>query len=357
MTELLEILRVILPSVTAGGLIAVFLLIYFVMFPQKVERWGALLLRLIYGLSSGYEFIRVRIDRRVVASNIQAQINTVCDRINKEAPEVLPNRIMIEWVKTETKEAFIKGGEVIVRLKAYRNQERNVVEGTLLYLRKGFLPRSKQYLDDTLRKGCEFTVASQIFVADRSTDAYGYFFDKELTPARQDDPRLERDMQTIQHLDSKGYFSRVFLVEVRQTGERLLGTMPTDEISAELRQFAHFLQTIATKSRDEDVPLTFLRVRIKVGVVLVAKREKIQYLGIEPYVQKVHWLVRRGCERIYISAWGKELSAWVMDIKRQVRGRSVNVLREYKVPIGGATTGILLVCQANNTYLARQRES
>jgi transcription antitermination factor NusA-like protein len=342
----------------SSGSIGTTVLIFFLLFylnPGILEHWMNIIGPIASRLSTNLPKIKRKVERLRVAYAIQDAVNVICDRINKQAPDVLPHALKIEWIKTSTLTSFIQNGEVIVRLKNHVNQDKNIVDATLIYLKVGFLPRAKECLDITLRKACEFKVASKIFDAKRETGAYGYFVENELKPAINSNAISNQDMQILEDLESVGYFTRVFLSEVKQTGEKLLGTLPTPSIQQELRTFASFLQTIATKG-DERVPLSFKGIKVKASVVLVADRDTIYRYGRVPYINRISRCVREGYESIYVSGWGEEFTKDVIAIKKEVERKTVNILRRYDHTVKGQLKGILLVCQANLRHLAIQKE-
>jgi transcription antitermination factor NusA-like protein len=333
------------------------ILVFLFLHPDKFEHWGAIFWRIIYFSTRGISKIRQKVDRHVVASSIQDSVNGVCEQINKESPDVLPHALKIEWVHSESPESFIKNGQAVVRLKHYANQDRNIVDSTLLYLKTGLLPRSKNYLDSTLRQSCEFKVATKVFMARRDTGAYDYFLENNLIPTINTNLSIKEDIQMLEDLDSKGFFTRVFLAEIKQTGEKLLGTIPTSAIQQELRNFAVFLRKIANKKRGEREPLDFKGVKVKAAMVLLADREVIQLYAIKPYINRVKISSYEGYDSIYISGWGEEFIKKVIDVKKEIAGKFVTVLRTYvNYPIKDQLKGILLVCQSNLSYLARRRE-
>lgn len=270
-----EWIRLLIGSGLTGATLLTVVLIFLFKNPDKFGHWMAIFYKILYSVFASFPRIKQKIDRYVVASSIQDTVNGVCEQINKQSPDVLPHALKIEWVQSETPESFIKKGQTIVRLKHYINQDRNIVDSTLLYLKVGLLPLSKNYLDTPLRKSCEFKVATKVFAARRDTGAYGYFMENELKPAIKIDPTLNHDLQVLEDLDSVGFFSHLFLTEVKQTGDKLPGTMPTQAVQQELRNFASFLQKIANKGPDERVPLNFKGVKVKTAVVLVAKKKQL----------------------------------------------------------------------------------
>lgn len=355
-SEWVKLIEWLIKGTISGTALFIVGIIFLFLHPDKFEHWMAMFFRFFYYLFSSFPKIKRKIDRYAVASSLQDAINGVCERINKQSPGILPHAFKIEWVQTDNPESFMTNGQVVVRLNHYENQDKNIVDSTLLYLKVGLIPRSKNYLDKTLRKSCEFKVATQIFAANRENGAFDYFIENELNPAVLAEPNLNKDLQILEDLDSVGFFSHVFLTEVKQTGEKLMGTMPVVSVQQELRSFALFLQTIANKGWDENVPLAFKGVKIKAAVILVAKKETIRSFGIEPYINRISRCTREGYESIYVTGWGESFAENVIDIKREVEGSFVSVLRRYDYPVKDQLKGILLVCQSNLSHLVQQKE-
>jgi transcription antitermination factor NusA-like protein len=321
----------------------------------KLEHYASLVYRALYFLTSIIPKIRNKLERHTVALSIQDSVNGICDQINKNSSDILPHAMKIEWVRKEDPESFVKKGQVVVRLRHYANQDKNIVDAALLYLKIGLLPRARTCLDKYLRKSCEFKVASQIFSADRKTGAYDYFYENELLPAIGADIRIRNDLQMIDDIDSVGYFAPLFLSEVKHVGEKLMAAVPNVAIQQEIRDFANFLEVIANKGAQERVPLTFKGLKIKVAVVLVATKETIDRYDISPYVNAIYIHVREGYDSIYISGWGGLFSKKVIEIKNEVERNLVTVIKRYDSVIRNDRKGILIECQSNIGYLAERR--
>ncbi|MHA1285677.1 MAG: hypothetical protein ACTSQP_24515 [Promethearchaeota archaeon] len=335
----------------------ILIIFYFLLNPDKVERWAAIIYRVFYFLlSTAPKFIKSTIDRRTVATSIQNTINSICEQINKEAPDIIPYPVKIEWVNSQNVESYMYQRQIIVRLRHFSNQDKNIVNTTLWYLKSGFLPKSKNFLDDSLKRSCEYKIAVKIFSARRDSGALDYFIEKELKPSLNSDINLQNDLQLLEDLDSIGFFTRVFLIEIKFTGEKLLGAIPTSLIQQEIRNFAEFLREIAKKGKHEDVPLSFKGQKIKSAIILVARHEILEKYGIEPYVRRISKLVNNGYESIYITGWGEEFVKKVIQIKNEAKRESIIVLRRYDYLLGENRKGILFICQSNYNYLARQKK-
>ena len=331
------------------------LVIYLFNRPDKFEHWMNLFYRLLYSVSSSFPKFKRKIDRRLVAVSIQDAVNNVCNSINREAPEAIPHALKIQWVKTDAPDSFISKGIAVVRLKHYDNQDKNIVDSTLIYLKQALLPRVKNYMDRTLCHGCEYKVASKIFINKLDSGAYDFFMKNELAPAVLENKELEEDIKTINNLDSNGIFTRIFLTEVTLTGKKLLGSVPTARIKNELRSFAKFLEIIATKGRDKKEPLTFSGSTIKTAVILVAKHETISAYGIDPYISRLAKSIKSGCDSIYLSGWGDENVSAVVNIKRKIEKKMVTVLNRFDYQLSNEIKAILICAQPQSSYLIQKK--
>lgn len=352
-----SILKIILDAAIGLGVgvgVAVAIVLYLFHHPDKFEHWVALFYRALFFAFSGFPILKRKIDRYAVAASIQDSVNGACETVNRQSPGTFPHAVRIDWVQAESKESFIKRGQVVVRLKHFEDQDKNIVDATLLYLKVGFLPRARHYLDTSLQKGCLYKAALEIFAQNRDSGAYRYFLENEVTPELLSNPDLKYDLEVLDSLDTVGYFTRIFLCEVRHIGEKLVGNIATPAIQQELREFSRFLQAIATKGRNEDVPLSFNGAKIKVALVLVAKRQVILFRGITPYVNRIMRLVRDGYDSIYIAGWGDEFAGQIEGIKGELSSLSVKLLRRYVYKINTQTKAVLLVCQSDRSYIAKQ---
>lgn len=199
---ILELLKIVV-SLGSGAAI---LLIIILVFPNMYDKWKRIILEVLYWLSGSIAKLRQFIDRRLVAASIQEIVNGTCEKINYDCSEVMPHALKIQWVRSVTPEAFVKNGVVVVRLRNYLNQDRNLVEATCLFLKAGFLPRVKNFLDARLRQCCELKIAATIFATDRAGAALDYFVHNVLEPALSSDSELEKDMAMLDDMESVGFF-------------------------------------------------------------------------------------------------------------------------------------------------------
>jgi hypothetical protein len=304
-TPMIEEIKFILAVVATPTVSVLAILIYLFNKPEKLDQWAALMYKFFSFITQRFGVLKSRVERGLIAADIQAVINTTGQELSRESPGTLPHMVKVEWIKDDNVQSYLKDGKVIVRLNRQVDQARNVVVTTLAYLSKGLLPRSKMYLDDILRQATDFAVAKRMFAASRETGAAQYFFSEIFEPAIKQTPQLYQDAGTLDALQNIGYFSHVYLTELRELGEQLWPATPSERIFSEIRRFVDFLHVIAKKERNEDVPLQFQGARLKAAILLVARPIILQEIGIRAYERRVAWLIRNGFNSIYINGWGE----------------------------------------------------
>jgi transcription antitermination factor NusA-like protein len=347
--QMLLTLKILLPGIPIGLVLGLAISLYWIAHPVKFERLKALLCRGLSCLNERWEYGRVAMD-------LQATINNVGEQIDKQAPKVLPHALKIEWVKDGDEEAILRRGEIIVRLNRYESQDRNLVVATLKYLGRGLLPRARSYIDDRLRRSTEYTVAKRVFGSARAIGASDYFFKEILKPVLKEEPDLRKDCDLLDTLDGAGYFSRIFLTEVREFGERTLPATPTRDHAGEIRAFAEFLYTVAKERRK--IKLHFPGVKIKVATILVAKEETVRQWGLSPHLRRIKMRVREGIDSIYLCGRGENINL-VRELARMAeQTEQIRILRSYVYPLTPrrGKKGIVIACQSNESFLRKEAE-
>jgi transcription antitermination factor NusA-like protein len=339
------------------AVIGFILIISLILFSHILEKFELLILRYLIPFCKQLPRLYKWIDKQQVALSIQSTINSVCNQINSGAPGIIPHQIKIQWVKTDTPESFIDRDKAVVRLRYFPNQDKNIVTSTLYYLNVGLLPRAKNLLDKNLLKSCLLKVANNIFASRKDTGASDYFLENEYYPIIKENPSIGEDISLLDSLDLVGFFHRVFLNEIRFTQQKLLSRVPSELMRKEVREFAVFLQRIATKIEKQNVPLLFNGAKIRAGIILVARKDLIERYDIKPYINRLKIMIRQGIESIYIAGWGNEFIKKVKEIKDAINMKHVIIVSNQYYNLGPNLKAMLIYCQANIEYLTKIKEA
>ena len=283
-----------IPGILVFG---IFLVIWFALNIEKLEALGAWIARLFARWSKASE-------KKFIELDIQSKVNDFSKNVAREIGIRGQPGVKIEWVDTRSidRDAFFKEGQLVLRMSTFRRQEENIVNATIAYIRKTVLFRARSYFDRVIDKGIDLTLASKVFVKDKESPALEYFQEDILRPAVQADSELLECLKRLSEMDRYGYFTRIFLRELATFADKF-PSLPTPEDLAETRDFADFLFQIVMQV--EDAPLQFFGHRIKVGIILVARKGRAAVGVLGPYLKAASINIERGTKTIYVCSRGK----------------------------------------------------
>ena len=254
--------------------------------------------------------------------------------LSKDAENLIPYGLKIEWVKETEKEAFLKDGQIIVRMQHHGNQDKNFVNAVMAYVPKAVIPQARTYLHETINKSIDFTMVKKILMTQREGNTLDYFKSSVFIPESTKDDYLRYYCLKMEKLDEKGMFTQMLLQEFLNLARKLYPKYPNDDIFEETLNFADFLENIAEKEPGEDVRLKFEGKYINVTVILVAKSEVIFYRGIEPYINRVNDAIKQNVENIYVSAWGSNVADAEEVVKQFSKNENIHITKtKYKLPV------------------------
>lgn len=288
-------------SFFGGGSLVAFLVLWGLKNLDKIEVLLAWFYRTFSWACGKWEYGKA-------ATEIQVIVNSVGEAINRESEDALPHAMKIEWAKTaQDAEAFLRNGEIIVTMGPSPNRERNLAVSTVAYLGKGLLHRSRPYVDKTLMRATDFTVAKRIFMSGGQSMVMSFFFENYLEPAMETEPQLRHDCTVLDKLEKAGFFTRILLKQLCYLGDKAFPATPDGSTEKETRDFVDFLAEIASKRRGEPAlgGLVFARSRIRANVLLVA-REETRMWGTEAYDRRTKIIINSGIEHMYVCARGAE---------------------------------------------------
>ena len=241
---------------------------------------------------------------KAVSTQIQSRINVSADAIDSEVQGVMPYPMQIKWITKGEEQAHLKDGQVVVRVRNEFNDSRNIVSATMLYLKEGFLRKSRPYLDVNLLQALDLTVAWKILAADIDSDLSNYFLNHVFNPAVNQEPLMQEDCDKMNDLDEQGIMTRIFVREMRGIGTKIaaFGEKPTSDVRAETRNFADFLHTIVSSKKGATYPLNFVAQSIRAGVLPVARMETFARSGLRVHKSWFRKKTSMGVETVYVLA-------------------------------------------------------
>jgi len=177
-------IKIILPW--SGWILFFTFLCYIYKNPEKLDEWLAKIDRFLLWLG----FKRAK---QFITRDVRTKIKQASKKINKEAEGLITKDVEIIWVNQDNIESFLRQGKVIIRMRHYQNQDKNIVNATTHYVLRGVLHTAKIYLPEKIQKAVNLALTKKILAEEQevgtSTD---YFFANILNPSLKSDKELEK---------------------------------------------------------------------------------------------------------------------------------------------------------------------
>lgn len=297
--------------------------------------------------------------RTAVGATLEADVDKAASTISAEAPGAISRKMRIEWHRGTPGSLTIAEGEVVVRLRDYRERRANLVTVALAQASKGTISPARPHLDEAVARATDFAVARTIL---RHIDgsAAQSLITEVCDPECRRSPKLARVVEQIQQLDHHGLFTRVVLREFAALGHRLVGQLPVATASAESLEFVTYLHRVATKNAFQDLSddLAFRRTHFQVGMVLIARPAVYAVHGTSAYTRRVGLYGTEGVSTVYLAARGTNVDyAHKVTSELETHGNVSSIdAFEFDLELNGVTRRTYLARVVVNPWLSRRAE-
>lgn len=295
-----------------------FLLFWFLLYPEKVEKCSALIYKAL-------TILGLKFSQKYIAHDIQAKINSKAKRINKEYNGILPYTMKVKWVDLEDVESEVKNGNVVVIMKDYKNQSINLARAAIAYTCKGLIPKAREYVHPPLMKAIDYNIARKLVIDNTGAVQYlSSLFEEE----SKKKPEIKEWITKIKPVDAQGYLTRIILSEYQKVGEELYPITPNMEIRNETADFTDLVYRLVTKEKDVDINPTYNGDYIKVAIVPIARLET---MSIEPHMNFIRKSLDEGeIKYFHIVAAGKNVHFAKLIVDRAEKELGLIKIKEEK---------------------------
>lgn len=269
------------------------ILIYYVFFPEKAEKFTALIFKFLKLFWKGAE-------KKFIAHDIQGRVNDfVNNHLKKEIKGFDPPNIKLIWAEeNQDRKTFLKDGKIIVRMRKSENQNENFVNATMIFISESLLVKTKRYISPRQRDSLDLFVAKKLFEKEKR-ELMIQFVDDYLYKGTSD-TKIREYFDKYHLLETAGVFFPVFIQEMNFLGEKVFAGGKNPKIYDEVHGLVEFLNSYIGRKEGEDIETEFEGNFCKFGMMIVGKKQKIQEKGIEPYSNFIKILQTKGIETIYL---------------------------------------------------------
>ncbi len=289
-----------------GPLIGWFLFKWLPDHPEYGEKIFYYLIKLIPFVSSWKK-------RKTIEKEIHAYITEEIKSINSEAYgfKILPKGIKIEWRLRKKEEVIIGENEIVIRLGSRVNPCENFIDALILYLANSFMPNERIYLEPALYEACKFQVAISM-LRRRAREYYRVFIDKYYKTAVEKCEEILNYSEKLENIEKSGLLIASFLPALSFYADKWVFQRrpPSSEIHQEIDEFLDFINNIATKKgyeeeMGEEPPLTYPGRYLKIGVILVARKELAEKFDYRPHFEKAREKLKHEVNILFVTGRGR----------------------------------------------------
>ena len=295
METIIKYLVIWLPGLTPAALFFIALLFY----PEKIEKWSALLWKLLNSFGGIFRTAH----KRYVKHDLQGRVNEFVKYTSKNVPGLSEEKLQIQWVDPDMKrDSFIDKGKVVLRLRREDPDDQNFVHGAFLFISTSLLHKPKRYLSKTQREALDLFVCTKLLEREKES-VVGIFIDQYLHPKTEDTKsKIAIYIDDCATIDNGGFFFTIFLQELGYLGGKVFGKRRDDLIYKEVTNLVNFLKPIANRKIGDAGDLNFNGEYCRFGIVICGKPSKM-IVSIEPYVNYIRSnLADKEADTIYLLA-------------------------------------------------------
>ncbi len=332
---------------TFGGGLATIVFVIF-LFPEKAQKWGSLLCRLIYAV------VR-RGQKKIVALDIQGKVNEYVRSLRKESSNLAPVGISIQWVtEREEPRSFFTENRLVIRMRHHSDQHKNLVYAIMVFISRVMLSKAKKYLSPSQKESLDLYVARKLLEKEQP-QLIDRFFEDYFSNRAFSNKKIMSLLEKYAIIDKVGLFFPVLVQELTFLGEKIFFKRKSENIVGEVAAFIDFLRQYAEREiGSEETPTDFEGLYCRCGITIIAKYKKRTLGDCRPYVNYVRELVAKRFENVYLIGSASDENRRFMDLISNEIQRDLGLVKynskEYKakIMIGGARRGV-------NNYLVLLR--
>jgi hypothetical protein len=261
----------------------VIILILLLFFPEKIEKWSALLWKLIGKIGGIFRSAR----KRAIKHDLQGRVNDYVRRLRKNVPGSFDDKLELEWVDSNSqRSALLADGRIILRLHSQDPEDHNFVHASYLFVSRCLLRKTKRYLSQPQREALDLFVSSKLLQEEKPS-VVGFFLDQYLHPTTDDTKsKVAVLIDDFGIIDRAGFFFPLLLQELEYLGEKVFGRRRDDLIAKEVYDVVNFLRPLSQRTVGDENDLNFDGSYTRFGVVIVGKPFKL-LTSIQPYINYV----------------------------------------------------------------------
>jgi hypothetical protein len=311
---------------TSGFTAAFLLFLYLLKNPEKVEKWGSIL----YKIGA---YVSEKSEKRYMATNIQYTINEARKELGLGG-DVISYGLNVKWTEENSVEIDLKENNVIVMLKPFGSQSKNLANVISLYIPNTLLPKARKYVDDYLMKGIDYIFGKNFLI--KNPTALDYYVDNE---SKNHTAKIKEYINKIDKLNESGKLSRILVQEFKNFNT----LYPQDPSEFQKEDSINLFNTIyqfeiLDPGESIDGAGIHISENFKMAVVPVGRSQTLIDSGIEKHLIFILEHIPKGIKNFYIVGAGVNIRYAKSLTERVCKIGNVNIV--YQEEFNGTFRGI-----------------
>ena len=265
--------------------------VYFIRNPEKLEVLASLFWRLV-------AFLSIENEKRYVSTNIQSIV--AVKRKNPDLASILPYGLNVKWIKEDEASAELRDNEVLVMMKQYQNQAKNVANIVSLYVPKTMLPISRRYVDEQVINSMDYVIGKTLLQS--NTSALEIFIHDHNV---SEDEEMKIVVEQIEDIHKTGHLSRILVPSFHQLAA-FHPQEPNDDVLKESYDYflhLHEFETDTSHTRNG----IFNGDVIKSVVVPIARQETVNASGVMAHIGFIRGQLDEGITNVFLVATARNI--------------------------------------------------
>lgn len=262
-------------------------------YPDQTQKWLAYFYRLLSIVWKGAE-------KKIISHDLEGRVNAFARSLGQVVPNLDPTGVTVQWIEEgETPDQFFSDNRLVLRLRQHRNQDRNFVNASLVFIAHTVLVRAKKYMSSPQMESLDLFVAKKLFEKEKP-GVVDEFYAEHFAPRVEANDKIMELVEKYNVIDKFGFFSPVFVQEMTFLGQKVFFRKRTNEVIVEIYKLIDFLEAHANRPLGQDVEVEFEGKYSRCAIMIVARKFKLQLGHLHPYVNRVESCIERRIESVYM---------------------------------------------------------
>lgn len=245
------------------------------------------------------------LEKRAIASNIEEVINNSVSFLQKELPVAWISKAKIDWVREEIPEE-LEEEELILRIRPFDDQDQNLMNGIFYFFTKALFRGIKEVVPHLPRKAAVLQLSRRT-ISKNHPYALSDFERRYLDTAIELDEEIAYYLGHYNTMDSRGYFTGVYIREVADLAERVRYSPLRSQIVDELREIVNQIASFIKQYPNHPDELWYRKSEISSYAFLLVARP-LPWRRVDTYVNKALYRANNDIERLYVLGADQEKS-------------------------------------------------